>query len=266
MSIGINDNISALYRLQQEPHSRQNTGSCAPVDDKKAVCPTSKMKVGAGICSALGVMASLMLLAKCDKSKAYSINPLKMLRGNIKDSYILNKRYKTKEIVTIGAGSILGGLAGGAILDDKKNFNSKLREGVVQILNITFPIAFVEALSLCGTTLAEKSMPNWCQSKNFFKQVVTKVPATIGAISGLICGMYVGNRCSNKLNEKIFRKKDDRPVKMTDFSAHVDDIGVAATFIAPENILTKTVSRLIPAALVVAGYETGIKSELPDNN
>lgn len=264
MSIGVNDNISTLYRLQQGSNDCQKKGSCAPVVDKNTDNPSKRQKIGSTVCSTLGVIASLMILAKCDKSKAYSLNPLKMLGSNIKNSYIANTRYKTKEIVTIGAGSILGGLVSGTIFDDKKNFNSKLREGIVQISNITFPIAFVETLSRCGTALSENTMPNWCKSKNIFKQAATKIPATIGAMSGLICGMYVGNKCSNKLNEKLFRKKDDRPIKMTDFSAHVDDLGVAATFIAPENIITKTVSRLIPAALVVAGYETGIKNELLD--
>ena len=79
-------------------------------------------------------------------------------------------------------------------------------------------------------------------------------------MAGLVTGMYVGNRCSNKFNEKVFHKKDDRPIKWADFSAHVDDIGVAATFVAPDNIITKAISKVIPAALVVAGYETGTKS------
>ena len=161
MTIGVNDNISALYRSQQIAHSQLSatkTSSCAPAQVNSADnnSLSKPRKIGIGICSTLGVAASLMLLAKCDKTKAYSINPLKMLKGKISDSYLANSKYKTKEIVTIGAGSILGGLAGGAVLDDKKNFNSKLREGIIQIANISFPIAFVESLSYCGNLIAEK--------------------------------------------------------------------------------------------------------------
>ena len=104
-------------------------------------------------------------------------------------------------------------------------------------------------------------MPNWCNSKNFLKQAATKLPPAAGAMCGLVSGMYIGNRASNKLNEKLFNKQDNRPMKWKDFSAHVDDIGVAATFVAPDNFVTKSISRLIPFALLVPGYETGIKKE-----
>ena len=262
MSVGINDNISKIYQAQQTV--RQTTSNQTAVansfsaQNKKS---EKLKKIGIGVCAALGVAASLAVLAKLDKSKSYTINPLKMFRGKLKDSYIFSTEYKTKEIVTIGSGSIIGGLIGGTVLGNKKDFKSKLREGIVQIANITFPIALVEALSSGGTALAEKTMPNWCNSKNVVKQAATKFPAAAGAMIGLLTGMYIGNKFSNKLNEKIFHKKENRPIAYTDFSAHVDDIGVAATFVAPNNFITKTISRLIPPALIVAGYETGIKKE-----
>ena len=263
MSVGISDNITTLYQLQQNAIQSENNqkSSCAPAKDCSKKDLTSFQKAGIGLCTGVGVIASLMLLAKFDKSKAYTINPLKMFKGSIKDSYLLNAKYKTKEIVTMGIGSILGGLVGGKIFDKNEDSNTKLREGIVQIANITFPIALVEGLSYLGTKSAEKFMPNWSKSKNFLKQAVTKFPPALGAGIGLITGMYIGNRCSNKFNEKVFHKKDDRPMKWKDFSAHVDDIGVAATFVAPDNFITKSISRLIPAALLVAGYETGTKKE-----
>ena len=268
MSIDVSNNITALYRTKQSARNNSSTeiihGS-APVDNKVGEDEIATYKkVGIGVCSALGVAGSLMLLAKFDKARKYSINPLKMFKGNIKDSFIAQKKYKAKEIVTIGAGSILGGLAGGRLFGDKKDSEARLREGIVQITNISFPIAFVEALCWCGTKIAAKTMPAWNKSQNVLKQAVTKLPSAAGAMVGLMCGMYIGNRCSNKINEKIFHKKDDRPIKWKDFSAHVDDIGVAATFVAPDNIVTKGISRLIPAALIVAGYETGIKKESVD--
>ena len=117
MNVGINDNITALYQVQQAAINQNKlndcAGSCAPANTTKAKTEPSKLeKIGAGVGSTLGVIGSLMLLAKLSKSKNYSINPLKMFTGNIKNSFIAETKYKTKEIVTIGAGSILGGLAG----------------------------------------------------------------------------------------------------------------------------------------------------------
>lgn len=265
MNVGINDSITALYNANQiakQNINTQNQISGAPETIKGNNDSTSKkQKIGVGICTALGVAGSLMLLAKLDKSHNYTINPLKMFKGNLMDSYLAKSKYKTKEIVTIGAGSILGGLAGGRIFGRQEDFNSKVREGIVQIANITAPIALVEALSFAGTKFSEKFLPNWCLSKNLLKQAVTKLPATAGAMAGLLSGMFIGNKFSNKFNEVVFKKKDDRPINYKDFSAHVDDIGVAATFIAPDNFITKGISRLIPAALLVAGYETGTKKE-----
>lgn len=264
MSVGISDNITELYRLQQcakqNPNNQQivSTSTCNKQSDGEL---SRTQKTGIGICTAIGVIGSLMLLAKLDKSKAYTINPLKMFKGNIKDSFLAKTKYNTQKIVTIGSGSIIGGLVGGAIFGKKEDSKSRIREGIVQIANITAPIALVEALSLGGDKLSNKLMPNWCASKNFFKQAVTKLPPAVGAMAGLVTGMYIGNRLSNKINEKIFNVKDDRPMKWKDFSAHIDDIGVASTFVAPDNIITKAISRVIPLALFVPGYETGTKTQ-----
>jgi len=264
MEMLINDNITAIYNKQRTSLSEKKVISEDLYNNRELENNKSAQlkNVGIGICSTLGVVASLALLSKFDKSHKYTLNPLKILKSNLKNSYLLNTKYKTKEIVTMGAGSITGGLLGGYIFDDKSNMNAKVREGIVQICNITFPIALVEGLSVLGTKVSDKLMPNWSKSKNVFKRITTKLPATAGAIIGLITGMYIGNKTSNKLNEKVFKVKDDRPIKWTDFSAHVDDIGVAATFIADDNIITNSIRRLIPAALVVPGYETGIKKEV----
>ena len=139
--------------------------------------------------------------------------------------------------------------------------NSKFREAVVQIVNVSLPIAFVETMTNVGKFVSKKTMPNWAKSTDVIKSTVSKLPACAGALSGLFAGIYIGNRLSNKANEKTFHVKDDRPVKMTDFSAHVDDICVAATFVAEQNPIVKAVSRFIPAALVVPGFETGTKKE-----
>jgi len=222
---------------------------------------SNKQKTAAAIGSALGVAASLMLLAKFDRKHKYTINPLKMFKGNLKNSYVMNSPYESKEIISMGAGSILGGLIGGSLCDKKENFNAKLREAIVQFTNISLPIIFVQALSKGGEILSGKMMPEWAKSASLFKKSAAKLPQVAGAMVGLMSGMYLGNKASNKVNEVIFHKKDNRPVKLTDFSAHIDDMCVAATFVAPENPITHIVSRFIPFALMVAGNEVGSKKE-----
>ena len=260
MISGVNNNILTLYQAQKNARSCAESPCVRSDKQENKNKELSKFsKAGIGICSAVGLCASIMLLAKFDKSRKYSLNPLKMFKNGIKNTYLAQTDFRTKEIVSMGAGSILGGLAGGEIFGRKEDSKSRIKEGLVQITNIAFPIAFVQILSSAGINLSKKIMPEWCKSKNILKNSVTKLPAAVGAMTGLVTGMFLGNRLSNKANEKIFNSKEDRPMKFKDFSAHLDDIGVAATFVAPDNIITKSISRLIPFALFVPGYETGIK-------
>ena len=269
MEVCTNNNLMNMYNVQQQKAvSTTNQSNDVVSTSQKPLLeePTSnKKKIAIGMFSALGVAASMMLLAKFDKSKKYSLNPAKIFKKGLKEawnnSYLKNSDYKSKEIITMGAGSTLGGLVAGALLDKKENFQAKKREAIVQFTNISMPIVFVEGLSNAGKYISSKIMPNWDKSSSFLKKATSKLPPVIGSMGGLMAGMYIGNKFSNKLNEVIFKKKDDRPIEVTDFSAHIDDICVAATFVAENNPLTKLVSRFIPCALMVAGNEIGSKKE-----
>jgi hypothetical protein len=84
---------------------------------------------------ALGVAGSLALLPK---AQGYKLNFKNF------GKYFKNADFLFKEIVAIGAGSCLGGLAGGYIIDKNPiNRKAKRRESVMQIGNITIPIATV---------------------------------------------------------------------------------------------------------------------------
>ena len=265
MEVCTNNNLMNMYNVQQQKAvSTTNQSNDVVSTSQKPLLeePTSnKKKIAIGMFSALGVAASMMLLAKFDKSKKYSLNPAKIFKNGLKEawnnSYLKNSDYKSKEIIAMGAGSTLGGLVAGALLDKKENFQAKKREAIAQFTNISMPIVFVEGLSNVGKYISSKIMPNWDKSSSFLKKATSKLPPVIGSMGG----MYIGNKFSNKLNEVIFKKKDDRPIEVTDFSAHIDDICVAATFVAENNPLTKLVSRFIPCALMVAGNEIGSKKE-----
>lgn len=272
MEVCTNNNIMNMYNVQQQAKSvsPQSDGVVSTSTKPLLEEPTSnKKKIAIGMFSALGVAASMMLLAKFDKSKKYSLNPKKIFNGSLKEiwdkSYLKNATYKSKQIIAMGAGSTLGGLIGGTLLDKKENLQAKTREAIVQFTNISMPIVFVEGLSNAGKYVSSKIMPNWDKSPSFLKKAVSKLPPVIGSMGGLMAGMYIGNKFSNKVNELIFKKKDDRPIEVTDFSAHIDDICVAATFVAENNPLTRLVSRFIPCALMVAGNEIGSKKENINN-
>ena len=65
----------------------------------------------------------------------------------------------------------------------------------------------------------------------------------------------------NKVSNAIFNNKtEERGVKATDFSAHVDDMLVAANCIS-KNKYVHRLARIVPAALIIPGFEVGTKEK-----
>lgn len=185
----------------------------------------------------LGVAASLAILAKRAK---YSLKPSKMF-SDIKNSYLAKVKYHEEQVIPIGIGTSLGGLAGGYLIDkDSNNRKAKRREAVMQIGNISIPILTVENFAKVGERYG-------------------KTAKTISAVAGIFAGVYLANFLMNKLSNVIFHtKQGERGVKATDFSAHLDDMVVAASYISDAK-LVDFIARFIPAALMVAGNEVGTK-------
>lgn len=202
--------------------------------------------------TALGVAAGLAVLAKSAK---YSLKPSKMFK-NFKNSYIYKAPYEEKEIITIGAGSCIGGLAGGYMIDkNKSNRKAKLQETLLQVANISLPAIFTVRFAKAGKYLGKKYLEN-----NKAKETLrTKIPQSAAAIIGLFTGVYVSNIVANKINEKIFNKGKGRPVQLSDFSAHLDDFCMAAKQISETNPIIHGFTMAIPAALMIAGNEIGNK-------
>ena len=199
--------------------------------------------------TALGVLASMALLAKHD---GYSLKPSKIF-GKYSKSWFRNAEFcDEKPVISIGAGSCLGGLAGGYLIDkDKENRKAKLRETILQIINISLPIIFTVNAAKMGKYLGKKFL-----EKGSKETLRTNIPKAIGGITGLFAGVFCANIIANKINEVIFHRGKGRPVQASDFSAHLDDFVVAAKQIS-DNGITKFVSKLIPLALMVAGNEVG---------
>lgn len=186
--------------------------------------------------TALGVGASLALLAK---GAGYSLKPQKMFK-NFKNSYFYKVDFEAKEIISIGAGTCLGGLAGGYMVDkNKENRKAKRREAVMQIGNISIPILTVHYMHKLGEKYG-------------------KAGEAVSSIAGIFLGVFLANFLMNKLSNVLFKNKNERGVKATDFSAHVDDMLVAATYISKDNLVHK-IGRIIPFALMIPGNEVGNK-------
>ena len=86
-----------------------------------------------------------------------------------------------------------------------------------------------------------------------------------GTLGALFIGITVGNLVTNKINDFIFNKKCKRKIELADFSAHLDDVGLASILVAPENKFSKLIGNVIPIALLMPGYQTGIDKTKVEN-
>lgn len=203
--------------------------------DSKNTYSKGQKAVVAGM-AALGTVASCAILAK---RAGYSLKPNKMFK-NIKNSYLAKVKYHDEQVIPIGVGSILGGLAGGYMIDkDPKARKEKRREALMQVGNVSIPILTVDFLS---EKLGKYG----------------KVAKTCGAVAGIFAGVYLANVIMNRVNNFIFRQKEGRDMKLTDFSAHVDDAVVAASYVSSSPIVNG-IARIIPLALMIPGNEVGNK-------
>lgn len=205
--------------------------------------------------TALGVAAGCACLAK---GAGYSLKPSKMFK-NIKNSYLARVKYEDKEVCTIGAGTCLGGLAGGYLIDKSpENRRAKNREAVMQIGNISIPIITVVQFKKMGAKFAK--MLKGGNGTAVEGTRFCKTAEGLAAVTGIFVGVYLANFLMNKVSNFIFQNKNnERNVKATDFSAHLDDMIVAANCISGNEYIHK-LARIIPAALVIPGYEVGTKT------
>ena len=232
-----------VHRKNNTAFGHNNPWADSPYDmnSKLTVAGTTLVGVAAGMaCHA--------------KFKGYSLSPKKMLK-NIKNSYLLKQKFDDGPVLCMGAGSCIGGLLGGFIIDkDKNNRKSKYREAILQMTNISLPILFTVYLGKLGYKIGNKY---WDKNRpKGLETFRTKLPEAILALSGLVGGVYSGNTLANKVNEKIFKQGKGRPVQVTDFSAHLDDFCVAGSQITDARPMY-WLYRLVPLALLIAGNEVG---------
>lgn len=233
-----------------------------------------KAKVAAT--TALAVGSAYALIAK---KQGFSLSPSAIKQTPIKDWAIFSLydknnpakkeiELKGKEIIGLATASVLGGLAGGLMFDDKKHIKSKFRESVNQLLgNVLTPIGCVWGISELYSKHKEGIIKHVPQIKetgkasHIFNKALKCIPGSIATLTALGVGIVAGNRVSNYLNEKVFHKKVERNIKASDFAPHVDDIGIAVSLMAEKSKPASIIQRSIPLFLCVPGYEVGTHRE-----
>ncbi|MCM1338209.1 MAG: hypothetical protein NC191_00885 [Muribaculaceae bacterium] len=229
---------------------------------------TKKQKAVILASSAAGMAPVLAGLAK---HKGFSLNPVKIFKTPIKEWALLKYAPKGKaiefeapQILGVAGGSVAGGFVGGCIVD-KDNIKAKKREVLNQLLgNVLVPVACVAGGASVYEKYAEKiegAMPQFKSSKKFLKglnKVIQKIPNAFTTLGLLAVGIYCGNKVSNLINEKLYHKKVERNIRPSDFAPHVDDVCMATSMMNKESSFGAKLGRIIPIALLVPGYETGI--------
>lgn len=218
----------------------------------------SRVKKGVLLTTVGGMLTGLAIVLKKGK---FSINPAKMFKGPAKNWGITKVDYKELEVTILAASSISGGLLGGYLFDKKDNMKAKLREAVIQMGgNILIPLGCVGG----GSRIYDKYYKEKVIKALDLKGKKQGIPNIILAAATLGLAIYLGNKTANFINEDIYKIRDDRSVKIADMSGHVDDTCMAISLADSQSIISKTISRIIPLALLVCGYSSGVMQEWPE--
>lgn len=172
--------------------------------------------------------------------------------------------YDEKDVLLIGAGSVLGGLAGGLIADrNKENVKPKLREASQQFFgNMLFPLGF---LSL-GNNILEKTnfklpkINSDSKPARIVNGVFSLLPKVAVTVASLVGGMEIGNNIMNKVNNKIFKEDVKHEVNIEDYFVHADDLCLTANMLLKDaKLISRLTSKVLPATFIVAGSKTGMQ-------
>ena len=186
-------------------------------------------------------------------------------KGNSATS-LLNLKYAEKDALLIGAGSIVGGLAGGLIADhNKENINPKLREASQQFVgNTLFPIvtsAFAnKALDKSGFKLPQINSTS--KIAKIANVALAAVPKVVVTLASLIGGMQVGNKLMNTGNNKIFKEDVKHSIAPEDMLVHSDDICLTANMLLKDTkVISSITSKALPLTMIIPGAKAGMQQK-----
>lgn len=254
-----NPGSTSINMRTTHPHDKVSDGSALKVYDAQKDVP-AKVKVGVFLTTLAGVTAAMLFSLK---KHNLSLNPFKNLFKSPKNWGIFNEKlYSEKElpwlVSKLAIGSVGGGLIGGAIFDKKENMKAKFREAIIQLVgNIFTPLLCVAG----GGALFKKYLEPGIIKKLNLNGKAKGVPKAIATGLTLVGAIFLGNKVGNTINQKVFNVDDNRKLKLTDMSPHIDDLCLSLTLGASDSKIGTVLSKFIPAALMVAGYSTGVTQE-----
>lgn len=173
--------------------------------------------------------------------------------------------YDEKDVLIIGAGSVLGGLAGGIVADrNKENVKPKLREASQQFFgNMLFPLGFLSI----GNNILEKTkfklpkINSNSKPARIVNGVFSLLPKVAVTVASLVGGMEIGNNVMNKVNNKIFKEDVKHEVNIEDYFVHADDLCLTANMLLKDaKLISRLTSKVLPATFIVAGSKTGMQA------
>ncbi len=212
------------------------------------------IKLAALAGSAVGALGTAYLLAKGQTKKT----------GKLVDTFSV--KYNPKEILALGAASVLGGTAAGIAADKKEYKEAKYKEGIHQLIaNVISPITSIAIFDKLYSTVAPKiKIPQLKPKTEFNKTINTimKAAPNFAVVSaGLVSGLAAGTAISNKVISKIFSKSknNDKNISLTALGYHADDIVTSASVADKTGLMQKSLGKFIPLIFTLLGYESGAK-------
>lgn len=210
-----------------------------------------KVIAGATIGSAIGIASAVAGVYHMAKKG----DPKLLLR---------NLAYEEKDVLLIGAGSVLGGLTGGLLTDkEKKNTVPKIREATEQMIGcIALPIGLL-AIGNKFLENAKFKMPQLKSTRalaDFANNALKHLPKVAMTIGCLVTGMHLGHELMEKVNNKIFKEKENHKVEAKDYLVHTDDLCVAASLIFKDTEkISKVTNKILPLSFILSGIKTGTR-------
>ena len=185
------------------------------------------------------IVATLLYMLALSKS-------IKKRDFKIKDMFNIDFKNMFK-VMGLATSSVIGGLTGGLIADDKENYKPKIKEAIHQFLgNIVTPITIV------GIAAEEIEKRKFSKTKEI-------AYSALAAVTGVISGVTAGNWAASKVNNIIFNEHDDRKLKAKDFSIHVDDLLTVAALTPIGDSIKGFTAKALPSIFLICGYEAGTK-------
>ena len=243
-----------MANLLEQALARPYTITTTPANNTQNIAPKKtdkKVIAGATIGSALGIMGAVATVYAMAKKG----NPELLLK---------NLAYEEKDVLLIGAGSVLGGLTGGLLTDkDPKNKVPKLREASEQMVGcIALPIGLLAV----GNKLLNRANIKMPQLKSASKiadyanNALRHLPKVLTTVACLVTGMHLGHEIMTKVNNKIFKEDVKRNIEPKDYLVHTDDLCVATSMILKDTEkISKVTNKILPASFLISGIKTGIQ-------